>query len=46
MEITNIVYLFISVAIGAAIVEIFKPNNNKNIKLLLTFSGSYLFKLV
>ena len=43
MEITNIVYLFISVAIGAAIVEIFKPNNNKNIKLLLTFSGAYLF---
>ena len=42
MEITNIVYLFISVAIGAVIVEIFKPNNNKNIQLLLTFSGAYL----
>lgn len=43
MEITNIVYLFISVAIGAVIVEIFKPNNSKNIQLILTFSGAYLF---
>jgi len=42
MEITNILYLFISVAIGAIIVEIFKPTKSKNIQLLLTFSGAYL----
>lgn len=42
MEIANIIYLFISVAIGAVIVEIFKPYKNKNIQLLLTFSGAYL----
>ena len=43
MEIINIVYLLISVAIGAVIVEIFKPTNSKNIKLLLIFSGAFLF---
>ena len=42
MEITNIIYLFLSVAIGAVIVEIFKPTKSKNIQLLLTFSGVYL----
>ncbi len=42
MEITNIIYLFLSVAIGAVIVEIFKPTKSKNIQLLLTFSGAYL----
>ena len=35
-------FLFLSVAIGAVIVEIFKPNKGKNIQLLLTFSGAYL----
>ena len=43
MEIINIVYLLISVAIGGVIVEIFKPTNSKNIQLLLIFSGAYLF---
>lgn len=42
MEITNIIYLFLSVVIGAVIVEIFKPTKSKNIQLLLTFSGAYL----
>ena len=42
MELTNILYLFLSVAIGAIIVEIFKPTKSKNIQLLLTFSGAYL----
>ena len=42
MEITNIIYLFLSVAIGAIIVEVFKPTKSKNIQLLLTFSGAYL----
>ncbi len=42
MEISNIIYLFLSVAIGAIIVEVFKPKNSKNIQLLLTFSGAYL----
>jgi len=36
------IFLFLSVAIGAIIVEIFKPNKGKNIQLLLTFSGAYL----
>lgn len=34
--------LFLSVAVGAIIVEIFKPTKSKNIQLLLTFSGAYL----
>ena len=42
MELESILYLFISVAIGAIIVEIFKPTKSKNIQLLLTFSGAYL----
>jgi zinc transporter ZupT len=42
MEIDNIIYLFLSVAIGAIIVEVFKPTKSKNIQLLLTFSGAYL----
>ena len=42
MEITNIIYVFLSVGIGAVIVEIFKPTKSKNIQLLLTFSGAYL----
>ena len=42
MELTSILYLFFSVAIGAIIVEIFKPTKSKNIQLLLTFSGAYL----
>ena len=39
---TSYIFLFLSVAIGAVIVEIFKPNKGKNIQLLLTFSGAYL----
>ena len=35
-------FLFLSVAVGAIIVEILKPTKSKNIQLLLTFSGSYL----
>tara|TARA_B100000700_G_C14984146_1_gene827918 strand:- start:113 stop:808 length:696 start_codon:yes stop_codon:yes gene_type:complete len=42
MELTSILYLFLSVAIGAIIVEIFKPKKSKNIQILLTFSGAYL----
>ena len=42
MELTSILYLFLSVAIGAMIVEIFKPKKSENIQLLLTFSGAYL----
>ena len=42
MGLTSILYLFLSVAIGAIIVEIFKPTKSKNIQLLLTFSGAYL----
>jgi len=42
MELESILYLFISVAIGAIIVEISKPTKSKNIQLLLTFSGAYL----
>ena len=42
MEVTSILYLFLSVAIGAIIVEIFKPKKSKNIQILLTFSGAYL----
>ena len=39
---TSYIFLFLSVAIGAIIVEIFKPNKGKNIQFLLTFSGAYL----
>ena len=35
-------FLFLSVAVGAIIVEILKPTKSKNIQLLLTFSGAYL----
>ena len=42
MEIKEILYLILSVAIGAVIVEIFKPKKSRNIQLLLTFSGAYL----
>jgi len=42
MELESVLYLFTSVAIGAIIVEIFKPTKSKNIQLLLTFSGAYL----
>ena len=38
----DILFLFLSVAVGAIIVEIFKPTKSKNIQLLLTFSGAYL----
>lgn len=38
-------YLFLSVVIGAFIVEIFKPKKSKNIQLLLTFSGAYLLAI-
>ena len=38
----DFLFLFLSVAVGAIIVEIFKPTKNKNIQLLLTFSGAYL----
>ena len=41
MQLTYIL-LFLSVAAGAVIVEIFKPTKGRNIRLLLTFSGSYL----
>ena len=36
------IFLFLSVAVGAIIVEILKPTKSKNIQLLLTFSGAYL----
>lgn len=39
------ILLFLSVAAGAVIVEIFKPTKGKNIRLLLTFSGSYLLAI-
>ena len=38
----DLLFLFLSVAVGAIIVEIFKPTKSKNIQLLLTFSGAYL----
>ena len=38
----DFLFLFLSVAVGAIIVEIFKPTKSKNIQLLLTFSGAYL----
>ena len=45
MEIKNIIYLFLSVVIGAIIVEIIRPKKSKNIQLLLTFSGAYLLAI-
>ena len=38
----DFLFLFLSVAVGAIIVEILKPTKSKNIQLLLTFSGAYL----
>ena len=38
-------FLFLSVAVGAIIVEILKPTKSKNIQLLLTFSGAYLLSV-
>lgn len=45
MEITSVVFLFLSVAIGAIIVEVFKPRRSANIQMLLTFSGAYLLAI-
>ena len=42
MNIITIILLFASVIAGALFVYIFKPKNEKNIQLLLTFSGAYL----
>ena len=41
----DFLFLFLSVAVGAIIVEIFKPTKSKNIQLLLTFSGAYLLSV-
>ena len=41
----DLLFLFLSVAVGAIIVEIFKPTKSKNIQLLLTFSGAYLLSV-
>ena len=45
MNLTTIGLLFASVMAGAIVVEIFKPKKNKNIQLLLTFSGAYLLSV-
>ena len=45
MNIITLILLFVSVIIGAMIVEIFTPKRSKNIHLLLTFSGAYLLAI-
>lgn len=42
MNAITIILLFISVFAGAIIVELFRIKKNKNIQILLTFSGAYL----
>ena len=44
MNLSNL-FLFLSVAVGAIIVEILKPTKSKNIQLLLTFSGADLLSV-
>ena len=45
MNIITLILLFVSVIIGAMIVEIFTPKRSNNIHLLLTFSGAYLLAI-
>tara|TARA_B100000945_G_scaffold196410_1_gene157922 strand:+ start:447 stop:1142 length:696 start_codon:yes stop_codon:yes gene_type:complete len=42
MNTITLLTLFLSVFFGALFVELFKPKKQKNIQLLLTFSGAYL----
>lgn len=43
--ILNIILPIISVVIGFAIVLLFKPKQNRNLKLLLAFSGAFLLSI-
>ena len=37
--------LFLSVAIGAAIVLLFRPEDKRKIKVLISFAGAYIFTI-
>src|SRR4051794_35052910 len=37
--------LFLSVAVGVAIVLFFKPENKRKIKVLISFAGAYIFTI-
>lgn len=45
MDIINYFILFISACIGGSLIFLFKENQNKRLKLLLSFSGAYLFSI-
>ena len=45
MNILTLILLFTSVLVGAIFVEVFKPKKERNIQLLLTFSGAYLLAI-
>lgn len=45
MSLTNYIVLFLSVFIGAFIAFYFKNISNKTTKLLISFSGAYLFSI-
>lgn len=45
METGNYILLFMSAFLGGMAIFIFKNNNTKNLKLILAFSGSYLFAI-
>jgi zinc and cadmium transporter len=45
MELFNYLILFLSAFLGGTAIFIFKKGNTKNLKLLLSFSGAYLFAI-
>jgi zinc transporter ZupT len=45
MDILNYFILFFSACLGGSLIFLFKENQNKRLKLLLSFSGAYLFSI-
>lgn len=45
MDIINNLVLFLSACLGGSMIFLFKENQNKRLKLLLSFSGAYLFSI-
>ena len=41
----NYIFTILAVVIGSGLVYLFKPNNQKNLKLLLAFSGAFLLAI-
>lgn len=45
MDILNSLILFLSAILGGSLIFLFKENQNRKLKLVLSFSGAYLFSI-